>query len=406
MGNLGWSKRTINDGNNEYTNIVIYKNTTQDVNRSQKELHLGDKYIGKKIAMTNLGLDIGTKTLVLSYRGADGEVAYITELNGYWVFERSTPFILNMLTQNKKRHDGKERSAKFITLDSGKLIVLGRDAEELAFAKNDTLMRPMAEGGIASDEDAMVVLSSIIHGMLEMVEGQIGNFGDSVNICYCTTAKAINKTNNIDYHERVIDIILQGYRSINKKLHKIKESHAIVLNMSPDATGIGISWGAGTVTVSYVKYGIEIFSFCWVGAGDWIDESVAMRYGYDPTAFKKSAKETPTTVARSKMSVDLTPGSMTTDRLKMDIALHYDVLISYVVDGIISGFEANASEARIDQGINVYMAGGTSSPNGFTERVKKAFSDRSVPFEIGDVLKADEPLLCVAEGCLKASEMF
>lgn len=383
---------------------MVYKHHTEST--LQKELHLGDKYKGKRITMTNIGLDIGTKTIVLSYRDEKGNTAYITELNGYWVFERTTPFILNMLNQNKKRHDGVERSAKFITLESGKLVVLGRDAEELAFAKNDTLMRPMAEGGIASDEDAMTILASIIHGMLEMVETQIGNFTDAVNICYCTTAKAINKDNNIDYHERVIDIILHGYRSINKKLNKIKESHAIVINMSPDATGIGISWGAGTVTVSYVKYGIEIFSFCWVGAGDWIDESVAMRYGYDPNAFKKNAKETPTTVARRKMDIDLSYGAAIVDRLGMDIVLHYDVLISHVVDGIIKGFVANASEAKIDQGINVYMAGGTSSPVGFEDRVKKAFLDNKLPFEIGEVLKASEPLLCVSEGCLKASEMF
>ena len=178
--------------------------------------------------------------------------------------------------------------------------------------------------------------------------------------------------------------------------------------MSKDGDGIGISWGAGTVTVSYVKLGMEVFSFCYVGAGDWIDEQVARRHGYDPEMSKtrkKVSKETPTTVARRKHTIDLTPGTTIQDRLGVDIALHYDVLISRVIDGIVQGFEENESEARIDDNISVYMAGGTASPVGFAERVKTKLAAATLPFSVGEVLCSDKPLYCVAEGCLKAAEM-
>lgn len=369
-----------------------------------------DVYNGRRILMRHLGLDIGTKTISVAYRDDANSVNYISEINGYWPFERSTPFIRNMLDDpTKTRSDGTKRPARWVEMPStGEAIVLGQDAEEFAFAKNDTLRRPMAEGGIASDEEAITILSTIVQGILEAAEKEIGQFGDSLKICYCTTAPALNKDINIAYHERVVNIIIDGYETKAKITHgAIKESHAIVIDMSEDGTGIGISWGAGTVTVSYVKYGLEIYSFSWVGAGDWIDEQVAMRHGYDPFAAKtrrRIAKETPTTVSKRKQTIDLTPGSTPDDRVGVDIVLHYDVLISTVINGIIKGFVDNETEARIAEAINVYMAGGSSIPKGFTKRVAKKFDEIGTPFEIGKVTKSDRPLYCVATGCLIAAE--
>jgi len=369
-----------------------------------------DVYTGRRILMKNLGIDVGTKTIVVAFRNGE-QTEYISEINGYYPFERCTPFIKNMLNDpNKVRSDGTSRPARWFELD-GKAIVLGRDAEEFAYSKNDTLLRPMAEGGIAADEEAMTVLASIVQGLISMAEKEIGKFEDKVKLCYCTTAPAINKESNIDYHKRVVNLVIEGYESEADISHEnIKESHAIVIDMSQDGTGIGISWGAGTVTVSYVKYGLEVYSFCWVGAGDWIDTQVAMRHGYDPQALntmKKKYKETPTTVAKKKCDVDLTPGvDYSGDRLAMDIVLHYDVLINQVIEGIVAGFEQNESEARIEDAIPIFMAGGTSSPSGFVERCKLKFEETEPPFKVGDISRAADPLYSVATGCLKAAEMF
>lgn len=362
--------------------------------------------------MKNIGIDIGTKTVVVAFRDEEGNAGYISEINGYWPFERATKFIENMLNNpNKVRSDGTERPARWIKLDE-RIIVLGGDAEEFAYAKNDTLLRPMAEGGISPDEEAMTVLASIVQGLIEMAENEVGKFEDTIKICYCTTAPAINKESNIDYHERVVNMIIDNYETdATISRSSIKESHAIVLDMDDDlggdGTGIGISWGAGTVTVSYVKYGMEVYSFCYVGAGDWIDEQVAQRHGYDPDISKtrkKRASETPTTVSKRKKEIDLTPGKEPEDRVGLDIVLHYDVLISRVIEGIVTGFQENEAEARIDESINIYMAGGTSSPNGFAERVAKKLDELDTPFSIGSVKRSDKPLFCVATGCLKAAE--
>lgn len=399
--------------NAESTAICIcVQDTHQVLNRTaacRESFGIGSVYEGRRVAMKHLGLDIGTKTIVLSFKNEKEKTSYISEINGYWPFERATPFVEHMLNDPKKtRADGTIRPARWIKLND-RIIVLGRDAEEFAYAKNDTLLRPMSEGGITADEEAMTVLASIISGLLETAETELGHFDDEIKLCYCTTAPAINKSSNLDYHERVINMIIDNYKSKSKiNRMTIKESHAIVLNMSPDGTGIGISWGAGTVTVSYVRYGIEIYSFCWVGAGDWIDEQVALRHGYNPELSKtrkKVSKETPTTVAKRKTEVDLTPGKEPEDRVGLDIALHYDVLISQVIDGIVQGFVENESQAKIDDQINIYMAGGTSSPKGFIKRVEKKLEEKDVPFVVGKISIAEKPLFCVAEGCLKAAEL-
>jgi len=374
-------------------------------NNKSRIFYRGDTIEIERIKMKNLGLDLGTRNIVLSFRDTNNEIGYITEVNGYWPFERVTPFIKNMLDDpTKVRSDGTKRPARWVELN-GMAVVLGRDAEEFAYAKNDTLRRPMAEGGIGADEEAMSILSIIVHGLMQTAERDVGHFEKDMKICYCTTAPALNKSINIDYHKRVVDAILSSYETKVKFLpNTIKESHAIVLDSSQDGTGIGISWGAGTVTVSYVKYGMDIFSFCWVGSGDWIDTQVAMRHGYDPDSKKKS-KETPTTISKRKMAIDLTPGR-TLDRLDFDIHSMYCILIEQVIDGIISGFNDNENEARIEDGINIYMAGGTSCPVGFTELVKNVIESKSVPFSISDIVRTENPLFTVARGCLKASEMF
>lgn len=374
-------------------------------------LHLGDIHPGGRVIVQHLGIDIGTKTVVLAYEGPGGQTGFLSEINGYYIFERSSPFIINMLNDtNRQRADGTKRPARWIQLEGDERIyVLGRDAEEFAYAKNETLLRPMAEGGITADEESMTILSSIVQGLLEMVEKEVGLFQDTVKLTYCTTAKALNQDSNVAYHEQVIDMIITGYETPAKlDIHKFKESHAIVINESRDGTGIGISWGAGTVTVSYVKYGMEIYSFCWVGAGDWIDNQVARRHGYNPQLSKmrgKVSRETPTTVAKRKHTLDLTPGNEPKDRVGLDLVLHYGVLIDWVVDGIVQGFLEHEVEAKIDDDIPVYLAGGTSSPNGFEQRVATAFGQRVLPFGIASVTKSARPLYAVAEGLLKAAKI-
>lgn len=381
--------------------IVTTRKKSSSIKPNYNNLH---PLKASRVLIMDIGFDLGTKNIVLSYKDKEGKVQYINEVNGYWRIPRMTPFMKNTLDNATiTRSDGTKRPVRWIELGN-EAFILGRDAEEFAYSNNDTLCRPMAEGGVSFDEQAMSILSILVHGLLDVAATEVGQFGDKLNICYCTTAKAINGTLNIDFHSKVVNHIITTYETKSSiSSTTIKESHAIILDASPNATGIGISWGAGTVTVSYVKYGVEIFSFCWIGAGDWIDKEVAIRHGYSPELRNKS-KETPTTISKRKMSVDLSEG-VVLDRIGMDISFMYQCLIENVVGGIIDGFNIHANEARIEDGINIYMAGGTSSPKGFIEFVKKVIDSRSMPFQINDIIRVDDPLFSVSRGCLIAAEM-
>ena len=383
------------------------KNDEEKIEKSEESIvvfRLNDDYTIGRIAMNAIGIDIGTKNIVVSFRH-NKKLVFLREINGYYLIPRPSKFVENMLDDpNKVRSDGTKRSARWIKLD-GKdgIFVLGRDAEELAYAHNDTLLRPMAEGGVAPDEDALMVLSSIVQGLLSMCEHEACEFEPEIRLCYCTTAKALNRPSNIDYHQQVLNLIISNYQTTSTiKTTSIKESHAIVLKETSDATGIGISWGAGTVTVSYVLWGNEIYSFSWIGAGDWIDTEVARRHGYDSEFPRKKSSETPTTVCRTKEKIDLTLEY--NSRLELDIVLHYRILIQNVIKGIVQGFIDNETNARIDKPIDVFMAGGTSSPTGFEELVAKLFQEEKPPFAINNVKRCKDPLFSVAEGCLIASE--
>jgi hypothetical protein len=365
---------------------------------------LGDDCTIRRVAMNAIGIDIGTKNIVVSFRH-NNKLVFLKEINGYYLIPRPSKFVENMLDDpNKIRSDGTKRPAKWIRLEGQDgIYVLGKDAEELAYAHNDTLLRPMAEGGVAADEAALMVLSSIVQGLLSMSEHDAGEFESEIKLCYCTTAKALNRGINIDYHQQVVDLIISGYETESViTTTSIKESHALVLKETSDATGIGISWGAGTVTVSYVLWGNEIYSFSWVGAGDWIDTEVAKRHGYDPDSPRKRSAETPTTVCRAKEKIDLT--KTYTSRLELDIILHYRILIQNVIRGIVQGFIDHETSARIDKPIDVFMAGGTSSPEGFERLVAELFQEEKPPFEINKIKRCKEPLFAVAEGCLIAAE--
>jgi hypothetical protein len=385
---------------------MVLKSSQIETTQSETCIYYFDSlFDGERIVVNAIGVDIGTKNVVVALR-SNKKIIFLREINGYYIFPRPTKFVENMLDDpSKVRSDGTKRAARWIKLDNRDgLYVLGKDAEEFAYAHNDTLLRPMAEGGVASDEDAMTILASIVQGLLAMAEHEIGQFQDEVKLCYCVTAPALNRQSNVEYHKQVIDLIIANYKTTSKiGSETIRESHAIVLKESSDGTGIGISWGAGTVTVSYVLWGTEIYSFSWVGAGDWIDLQVACRHGYDPESPRKRSPETPTTVCRAKEQIDLLKDYTT--RLELDIVLHYRILIQNVIRGIVQGFIDNETRARIDKPIDVYMAGGTSSPNGFEELVSKLFAEQQPPFSISKIVRCKDPLFAVALGCLQAAEM-
>lgn len=343
--------------------------------------------------MERLGLDIGTKNIILAYE-KDGKKKIRHEVNGFMKVPRTDGFVKQMLVGS---------GVPYVEKDDN-FIVLGKKAEELSYAFNRTLQRPMQDGVISGEEDeAMEIMAIIIHSI-------IGKLNDDAILYYCIPAGALNADTNVEFHDKIIEMIisqLDGECTINP--YAINEARSLVIGQIEDKTGIGISCGAGMVNVCYCLYGIEIFKFSLVGSGDQVDTESAKRFGYDPNNPSGDYKETPTSICKRKENkLKDKPFSLNEcpkDSVGRSIWINYGILIESVIKGIIDGFKNNEEKARIDRPLPIVVAGGTSSPDGFIEYFKEIWSKMKVPFEIGEIERAEKPLYAVAEGCLIASQL-
>jgi uncharacterized protein with PQ loop repeat len=366
------------------------------VNRVSRKSPLGrhQKRVRERVyrsgVMRRLGLDLGTKHIVLSYRDKNKLVTRY-EVNGYLVLPGSDNFAKQLLVK---------QGVPFVSRGS-ELIAIGQKAEKLAFTFNRTLKRPMAEGGVSkTDDDAQEIIAIIIRSI-------IGKLNDDAILYYCTTAKPINNdTLNIDFHRKVVKLIIEGYAGEAKiRSYHINEARCLV--MEEQSAAIGISWGAGTITVHAGIFGVPIFEFSITGAGDWIDIEAAKRFGYDPCHPGVESNETPTSICRRKMSDDFNLLKIPKDNVGRSIYLMYEILVENVVKHIVRGFNENRGKYRFDSPVNIVNAGGTSMPRGFlgllSREINKVRGDLNIP--IGEIKQAENPLFAVSCGCLLAAEL-
>lgn len=339
--------------------------------------------------MKRLGLDLGTKHIVLSWRDEKNKIKTRYEVNGYITLERTDAFTEQFLIKNE---------VPYITRGN-EFIAIGSKAEKLAYTFNKNLKRPMAEGGVSrNDEDAQEIIAVIIRSI-------IGKLTEDALLYYCTTAAPINTNNlNIDFQKKIVKLIIEGYESDKAKItaHHINEARCLIIEEA--GTAIGISWGAGTVTIHAGVFGVPVFEFSISGSGDWLDIEVAKRFGYDPDNPDKQSRETPTSVCRRKEKIDLM--KVPEDKVDQAIVLMYDILIENVVTGIIKGFRDNRTKFRPGEPVKVINAGGTSMPPGFTTKLYAkldAVKDQ-LTIPIGEVTQAPDPLFAVARGALIACE--
>ena len=338
--------------------------------------------------MAFYGLDLGTKTIVFARLGEDGRPVFRWEINGFYAFDRPDNFVRSILTKQNVPHIEKE----------GKIYALGRKAEDIAYAFNGQLRRPMANGTVSKEPEAINIMASIIHAL-------IGKVTEDSVICYCIPADALNRDTNVKLHEKIAQMIIEGKKSEAKiTAFSVNEARAIAIGAQQDVA-IAISWGAGMVNVCYYKWGLSIFEFSLVGSGDWIDIKSAEAFDYDPKRPDEKYTETPTTIAKRKHELDLSQPVSSMGKVEQVIAMNYKILIENVVNGIINGFNQNLDKGRFDGKIPIIMAGGTASPKGFAEYFKNTFGTKTFPFNLSEVVVADKPLFAVAEGCLEAAKL-
>ncbi len=327
--------------------------------------------------MQRMGLDVGTKNIVLAHE-KDGAIKYIREVNGFLSIEKGDGFTKQMLATTGVPHIVREKD----------IVALGEKAEELAYSFGKELQRPMEDGVLSiKEKEAMQIMAVIIRSI-------IGKINDNILLYYCVPAAPLNASRNVDFHEKIIATIFNSFEPKNMiKAFPMNEARALVISCVPDKTAIGISFGAGMVNVSYCLFGLPIYQFSLIGAGDWIDKKAAEATGENPTAITKYKEKMPL----GKVCP--------TSNIERAIWIHYQLLIEKVAKGIIQGFEQNQQKAKAPKPMPIVISGGTSAPEGFVELFQDVFNKAAMPFKVGDIIKAESPLYSVAKGCLIAAQL-
>lgn len=331
-----------------------------------------------------IGFDAGTYNLVCSRRNAGGDFEYKHEVNAFLEFPCENKFVFNMMQ--------KAGVPLILREEHNVAYALGEAAIQMAYTMSHIdLKRPMKDGCVnPKEKDAFQIMNIMVHSL-------IGDIGKDEKLYYSVPANAINEQTDAEYHQKILEAIFNAYRSQSGHrviANPINEAMALVYAELADKmyTGIGVSCGAGMVNVAFSLFGAEVFTFSLVNSGDWIDKQAA-----------HAAQEPIAVINKEKTRIDLNkePKNM----IERAIKTQYQLMIEKTVSGIKKGLEDHADKkARLDNPINIVVAGGTSSPPGFDVMFRDLIKSAKLNVEVGEVIRPSDPLFSVARGCLIAAE--
>lgn len=326
-----------------------------------------------------LGWDPGTMFFQIAEK--NGAEIDINIIRNSFVEMEATEDIEQTLAQNNWQYisDGK------------KFYIIGEDSLKVAkmFPGKIELRRPMQDGVLNKGEEKKMLV------MTKMLEDIIGKAQDKESVvCFCVSSESVD--NNIDntFHKARLEGMVKrlGY---NTKI--IEEGHAVVLSerpvyIEPDGSespysGIGISFGAGKVNCVLAYKGMPIIGMSATRAGDYIDQKVAEQTD-TPIAQVTGIKET-------KLDFDNIDYD---DDVIFALDAYYSNMIEYVFKNFAVKFQEVKSQ--FDAPIDIVIAGGTSMPKGFRNKVQAVINNIDLPFKIKDVKQSSDARNAVVKGCL------
>ena len=334
-----------------------------------------------------IGFDAGTYNLVSCKRkGGEGKnkdnFVHKREINCFLELPLENKFVFNMM----------KKSGVPLIERKDVAYALGEAAVNMAYTMPQIeLKRPMKDGCLnPKEKDAMHIMKIMAHSLI----GDVDKDGEV--LYYSVPANAINEETDADYHSQILESIFKAYKSSKGYTvipMPINEGLALVFAELADKqfTGVGISCGAGMVNVSFAIYSNPVFNFSIVNSGDWIDKMAA-----------KAAGESPTYINKRKMEIDL--AKEPNDMVERAIQTQYKLMVMNTIKNIKQGLSEAGNKARTDNPIDIVVAGGTSSPNGFDKLFAKVLKEANLPIEIGSIVRPKDPLYSVARGCLIAAE--
>jgi len=329
-----------------------------------------------------VGVDPGTMFFQTAEMKGGDEISF-QEIRNAFIELDETEESTEALSQNnwKYIHDESE----------GKYYVLGEDALKMAkmFPGKLELRRPMKDGVLNKGEGKkMLVLSDII-------ERSLGRPTDELDIVTtCVSSPSVDGSSDSSFHRSR----LQGmFSNAGWDVKVIEEAHAVILSENPTMqeedgsvskySGMGISFGAGRVNCVLAYKGKAIIGMSAARSGDWIDNKVA------------EATDAPISqiIGAKEKRLDFSNLDYEDDVI-IALDVYYGEMIKFIFSHFASKFKEVKSEFPGD--IEIVVAGGTSMPKGFIQKIEQVISGLNLPFVVKEIRRAKDPRTCVARGCM------
>jgi hypothetical protein len=327
-----------------------------------------------------IGCDVGTMFFQTAENDRDGKLS-LKEIRNAFVELEASEDIEQVLTQNDWQYvsDGKH------------YYVLGEDSMRVArmFPGKVELRRPMQGGVLNKGEDKKMLV------MAKMIESSVGKAPDENSlICICISSDPVDGAQDNLFHKVRLESM---FKRLGWNVKVIEEGHAIILSENPSVTlvdgkripfsGIGISFGAGKVNCVLSYRGLSVVGMSAARSGDWIDMKVSEQTGV-PLAKVTSVKETK--LDFNNIDYD--------DDVVFALDAYYDNMIKYVFKNFAK--KLSEREGEFEAPLDIVIAGGTSMPKGFRDKVKSVVDELDLPFEIKDVIQSEDPRNAVVKGLL------
>jgi len=329
------------------------------------------------MGIKGIGLDVGTNMLVSAVMNEDGKPVYKKQRDAFF---RISPKSDVNRKSIKLALDG--RNANFI-IDGNDFIVIGEDALHMANERNMEARRPMSKGVLSPKEKASLPMIKLI------IKSLIGEAKDNEKLIFSVPATPIDGDFDVYYHTEMMKAYI---KEMGFKPESLNEGFAIAFAelLDDNLTGMCLSFGAGMVNAVVVYEGDPIVKLSVTKGGDWIDQAVAKALDHN-TSFVQIEKE--------ESNFDLANPE---GKIQQALAVYYNHLINYALDNIV--YELKRSRLpSFRKPIPVVLSGGLTLVGNFTERFRAESNNKTYPFEIKEIRRAEDPMTCVARGCLMAA---
>jgi len=251
------------------------------------------------------------------------------------------------------------------------------------------IRRPMECGVLNKGENKkMLIMASIIENAIGKAED------DKSVVCYCVSSPVIDGSGDNIFHKNRIEGMIKrlGFKTKceEEAMGIIYSERPVVIDENGEKipySGIAISFGAGRTNIVLAYRGLKILGMSLSRGGDYIDKKVSEQTDFD---IAKIIHTKETKLDFNKIDFD--------DDIIFALDSYYTNLIQYSFKNFSKKFKEIKSEFEGE--LDIVIAGGTSCPPGFRDKVEEVVRELDLPFKIKDIIQSKDPRNSVVKGLL------